>query len=572
MEELTGMRNEQNLSFAIQIYRYAMSRSEMYTLNKIPSVCDPYILIQHLSKFEPHYQMCMISNFPIEDILKISYFNEHHKILIEYLQNVEIKRIAVSKFMELRDIVEKITDIELSNVKTRYYWEYREILMKGIYGNFNPRFDRFDRFLTKIMNKRDYHRELLFTKYLMFEEIFINATELKEKEFEDLFDKICILFGKNIPRDFNIRNLNSYTSLALFSLLKNEYTSNIIKYMLQNEFTHILNSKKPAELIQQDDYSISIDVHDIGRDNLTKKIIFAFYDQYTVPKENQQILMEQFWDYLETLPENKKDIVIRCLGRDKFNEIRRKNEDFGGLATSTYLKKLDFDDIISSLVYFCNIYEDRTCEDEKCIEKMRNVALKSLFDSLVNSYEDGHTVCDEGKFQQIVSGLLSGRFVYEGKILEFEKLAMDIDRDRIEIKKITDFYIIRDYMNNFFRNSNFVHGNGNQFLRNIFLYACDLMNNRIYIDPKFLILYVFFIDPYCLYYLPNGINCVDFDIENSLISHEEDILKSNEYKYYLENHLVDDMQKFNESNPQIVELREEYIAKQERLRKRKIIS
>ena len=183
-------------------------------------------------------------------------------------------------------------------------------------------------------------------------------------------------------------------------------------------------------------YAIGVDVHHIGRDNKTKELAQLFEQKIIVNPAMIDGYFEDFKTYLNDL-ETRGGKFLKLVQKAKFtlglskdtNRFRPEGRysDFGSLLgegneqiTSCGII-MPAKEWIARLWFFASTYTDPNAKNDDQVETERENAKYSMVSSLAAAIEtDGHRVCNPGKIQRLLTGVLQGRM--EGANIDIPKL------------------------------------------------------------------------------------------------------------------------------------------------------
>ncbi|PIZ32698.1 MAG: hypothetical protein COY39_04785 [Alphaproteobacteria bacterium CG_4_10_14_0_8_um_filter_37_21] len=164
-------------------------------------------------------------------------------------------------------------------------------------------------------------------------------------------------------------------------------------------------------------YAYGINVHDINREDATTKAIELFIEhQKEIDTSLFKNAYTDFTEALDNLPKStKKDNILRALGLVG----ERQADDFGGLLTGPITTcgapNMNPQEFLGRLWHFSGTLESAS-ETEN--------AKHALFAGLADSIEDsGQVVCNPGKLQRMIIGVLQGRL--EGVNIDGEGFVPD---------------------------------------------------------------------------------------------------------------------------------------------------
>lgn len=575
IDELRKIRNLDDVMYAVSIIPIMKTRSGKLVKDSDINF-NNFVLVRELSKYSSEDQQWIAERLPVEDFINFGDLDKKDKEFFDRI--VDGKNGRISKYIAVKKLRCISNDFLRNFNKDIYHTYYKNILLKGI--EMDPNQPTYNQLIESFDEYSGYEKQLLLTKYLAYETMFIIRNN---HQYENFFKAICSIFLKETKSTYHNEwfvydrlNLRyPYVGLAFFALLKDRFNVPIMKILSATFYEPSIERIEENMVFNGgNDYAFGIDIHSGKRDFYTKKVLKSFFEEYVPNEDEIPDLMEQFWNHYDKLDENYKAIIVRCLGIYREIEVVRNPKDFGGLYSSRFFPNYSFYQIISAFVNFCNKYQDEQCRkideySQDCLDHTRKLALEALFKTLYDTYDKDHIVCDPGKFQRLVSQLLSGRYIYEGKILMFDELVADIKNVLNEDVRRPNFTQIKYHMNNFFTNNTNIPKNGDDLLNYVLSYACDLMQNGVNLNPKFLMLYLFFVDSNCEYSITvrneDGTEreerCIDFNPEKSLMRDYPEVAETWIYKLYMEHFYEYELRLFENANPLVVESRNRYIEK-----------
>jgi hypothetical protein len=156
-------------------------------------------------------------------------------------------------------------------------------------------------------------------------------------------------------------------------------------------------------------YAVGINVHAIARDSSTRKAIELLVAATgAMTEEEIELANGMFLSYLLSQPESE----IRTRAEKALIGPRGIEDEFGPLYPDDSFTIDGFiitgKEAIARFWHFTNTYLDR--DPEADIERQREIARDAMILSLNNSYNHfGNMVCNPGKVQRLVTGVLQGR-------------------------------------------------------------------------------------------------------------------------------------------------------------------
>uniref|UniRef100_A0A6C0ADA3 Uncharacterized protein n=1 Tax=viral metagenome TaxID=1070528 RepID=A0A6C0ADA3_9ZZZZ len=598
--EITGLKNiwkTKNKKINIQnlkISDYNFNLLKKFEIDK--TLIKQLYQILKLSSGEELENKYIIDNFNINEIYDILYIKYFNKELYYMLKNIVDKsrfHYYLKEYMHIKKenlylLEENIKNtklpisITLLNSKILKYSSYNYLELMGkqqiyyidfirkIYKEFYD-YDLTDIFIylriisNNCLNEQNYRGRMYFLEDIFKIILVIKYPKAKilspfhgepfariqkfienskhDLKISEIFINYLLIISK-IPKNTDAINFNniirSFGFWILFIFSKKESTINSIKEIIIGN-----NIENP--------YKLGINVHDKDRDKRTNLAIVHLL------KFSQNINIEKY--YNKFLKYSEKINETEALDRVLYGNNRKSN-DFGGLLQNTIKVEnilISGKELISKFWYFALKYKP-DCEIEPCYElykkekkNLKHSVFKGLVDSLQISKTDGnsHVVCDPGKIQRLVVGVLQGRIKDEkGKLIMIDRIEEPEEKNENEIVLVTNYSDIKIYLRPFI--NTYLYENAIDNAEDLFIKLFEYINNlsengtgefgKVHLDYSCCVYYI------CM--MAETQYGLEIEPGFSIISNYE--FNMDDYiKYFLE----EDIEKFNEANPEIVELK-----------------
>ena len=575
----------------IVIY-YAKTLLEKYpsTIVKITQLCIK------LLKFNPFSYKTLIDNFNLNEIYSIKSFDEDDVYIINDIPdsftlkdmstkqlymllktsggNIKEKYKALKKFPGIKTLIDKFYG-RINTIK-----RYPIVGINNIFNSVKSlsRCEYSSIINIEMLGQQCIERCREINEGIPILGLLYNKENYVANEFDDTFTFIkCIMTGiknEDLHR-IRFRQLikhmkkvdNPYSVLAesilYLTKMKLKYLPEIIDVIVKDgiDLKFIIEFKSNKKDKTKDDaflYKKGQDVHSENRDEAAKKIILDFitkHDKMNIDPNYLKELREKFWQGIFKFPEEKKALILRALGKDEHYNDARDLRDFGGLISSPlYFNGVNYDSekFLSYLMFFAKTYNDPECkegEDEpydSCIKRNRKNLVYGIYSALIECLYIGHIVCNEGKFQRIITSVLDHKYILtdgtfanlEGKIIK--------EKDTATFELISDIKTVSDYVIRYFQT--FPGGTQEDFFRGLFHYVYDMDEMGIHIDIKVAMLSVFLINTETGY-------GIDFDYERSLYSLTFEGIN---LAPYIKTFYQTDIEGYYLANPEVKEAKEKY--------------
>lgn len=415
--EIEFMKNATNKKeILIYIYYAVIHREE--------SILSIEAAAYILSKFEYIIIERLLKLFSIPDLIDVP------RITKTQLEKCEKIGLLKSRFSlkSLRECSEyffpfEIKDLNRSSVTEQTLYENSKIFM-GIDSNYHFTTKSFSDSISQIIasivipdkdrSRSDLANFLTFAK--TGHETAIHAARMR------------ILMRNKIAK-------NPLTNLMI-SLLYGPFSEENFSRVMRGLPIKIKKLKKKKNDLQSL-MKISTDVHE--NDGLCNEIVDKFIKFHLpmIGKSEYFSLIERFFDGLKSFGEKfpqQYNYAVRCIGyTENKHPVARLKTDFGH-----FLKSCDTNseftltnykesheryvayDFIACLVKFCDVFPIDTTffpplDVESCVERERQIAFESIYFGFAAAYDrkSGYLVCDWGKVSQIITSVISGRFILE---------------------------------------------------------------------------------------------------------------------------------------------------------------
>lgn len=628
MEEINKIKNEnETVKFLLKLSPFeGHDDLKIYCSIAVKShVYKPESILAKIININPIYYQLLFAIFDINQIMGLKQFNEKDfdLLLLSRLDLNIYNKIKDCTDISISDLKKFVLDIpegiffgygpretnderfirilkdQLRDVNVKNYCNYSDI-----YNNYN--------FIKRISYRDDLLVEVLVLKMLIG-----SQTDIHESYIDDMFTEICLIFEKKIEgfpihhrniviidkndKDKDTSNPLQKIALALFLFKYNDPDNVLVEEKLRvldsirrlcdgnskiikkkyidipavieiiKSYPHVNLYRGPNNQNQtsnNDIYRIGVDVHNNNgvRDKATYEAIVEYIKTCNLSPAELKANFEEFWEYKNILPEDKKQDFLRVLGVDEeLISKRYSSGDFGGLLNGTISMfamgnsygSYDPKHLLGYFWNFAKTYVDPNSDSDEYLERenIKYGILSGIISALQhdgdNIKTDGkdkyHVVCNPGKLQRIVSSTLNGRFKINGKLVN-----VDVDQEELKDERQEGTYInnideIYDNLKQFFHSlySNVPKDSEELFL-NLFIYIDDLYKKGIYLDP----IYTVFV----LMTIQRGMDGLEIKPSLSVFSNFDSVISVDLIANL--DYIKEDIKKFEEANPHLLEARE----------------
>ena len=174
-------------------------------------------------------------------------------------------------------------------------------------------------------------------------------------------------------------------------------------------------------------YKRGINVHSTDRDDKTRFAIKTLIEN--TQEINHDKYYKKFNKYISKLPEDEKAIINKVIYGNN-----RKSTDFEGFQTILF-EKITGEEILAKFWYFAKKYENDK-------EDLKENVINALLDCYQKTDSGNYVVCNPGKLQRLVVGVLQGRLKdKDDKYIQID--SVEIENLNVTQSEITNYYEIQ---------------------------------------------------------------------------------------------------------------------------------